>query len=229
MLKKLCVLVLVCLAMIAVPMAAVALSLDVEAKGGAGVALGSTDNSSVTGSARLAALGGIGVDLYLLTAGPVDLGISTGVDYSYLTTHSTWTNFQGAGTDQTSDATYNYVNIPIALVGRMPVGPVSLLVRAGAFIGFFLNGKTDLSYSVQFGPFTNGPHTFDSNDVESMNYGLHFTAGADIGLMQNVTLAPAVQFDMGLTDTTPNNVNNGTFKDTLWSLTVVVGIKYNVL
>ena len=63
--------------------------------------------------------GGIGVDLYLLSTGGFDLGISAGVEYTYLTFHSLWKNVGGL-TDQTSDATYNYVYVPIALVGRIP-------------------------------------------------------------------------------------------------------------
>jgi hypothetical protein len=41
-------------------------------------------------------------------------------------------------------------------------------------------------------------------------------------------VAPALQFDMGLTDITKNSTGND-FKDTFWALMLVVGIKYQVL
>jgi hypothetical protein len=228
--KWLFIVLLLGLVTIGVPMTAAALGLDVEAKAGAGIGLGTTDNSDITGAARLAADGGIGVDLYLLVVGPVDLGLSTGVDYSYLTFHSTWSNFFGQPTDQTTDATYNYINVPIALVGSMPLNPtLRLVVRAGAFIGYFLNGTADVTYTPELGgPFTNGSVDLDSSNTIRMEYGLHFTAGVDWDLGGGLAVAPALQFDMGLTDTSKNSTGND-FNDTFWSLTLMVGIKYKVL
>jgi hypothetical protein len=220
--------ILICLLAIGLPMAVAALGLDVEAKGGAGVALGTTDNSSVTGAARLAAGGGVGVDFYLVTLGSIDLGLSTGVEYSYLTFHSTWNNFQFPGEVQTTDATYNYVNVPIAVVGSVAISPsIRFVGRAGAFIGFFLNGSANNTYSQP--PIPNNTTTLDSSNTIGMEYGLHFTAGTDIGLGGALAVCPALQFDMGLTDTSVNGGAAGNFKDTFWSLTLVVGIKYTVM
>ncbi len=235
------ILILAGFAMLATPLAAGALGLDVEAKGGVGFALGSTDNKDVTGSPRVAAQGGIGADLYLFTAGPVDLGLSTGAEYAYLTTHSTWKDFTVPNpfppptaftSDQTTDTRYNYLIFPISIVARYPISPsVKLVGHLGGFIGYFLNGKYDLSWSPEIpGVFVDSTNNkADSDVVERMEYGIHAAAGADIAIMPNVSVSPALQLDMGLTDTTPNNASNGDFKDTLWSLTVMVGIKYKAL
>jgi hypothetical protein len=213
------------------PMTAVALGLDVEAKAGAGIALGATDNPSATGAVRLAADAGVGVDLFLLSAGSIDLGIAVGAEYSYLTFHSVWTNVPSPpfppGVNQTTDATYNYVNLPISLVCRVPVNEsIQAVIHAGGFIGYFLGGTANLTYSSIV---PNSTATLDSSNTVLWEYGLHFTAGADIALGGGLALAPAVQFDMGLTDTSVNSAAAGNFKDTFWSLTAMLGIKYKVM
>jgi hypothetical protein len=230
--KMLCTVVLLGLVTIGVPMTAAALGLDVEAKAGAGIGLGTTDNSDVTGDPRLAADGGIGIDLYLFTVGPVDLGLSTGVEYSYLTFHSKWSDNPMPGVDMITDATYNYVNVPIALVGSMPLNSsLRLVVKAGAFIGYFLSGSADISFDPKIAP--DSTNDLDSDNTEQFEYGLHFTAGVDWDLGGGLSVAPALQFDMGLTDTTVNGdpapLGPGKFNDTFWSLALMVGIKYKVL
>jgi len=226
--KMLLVVILLGLVASGLPMTAMALGLDVEAKVGAGVALGTTDNASVTGTARMAADGGVGIDLYLISLGSIDIGVSTGVEYSYLTFHSTWSNFPFAGVDQTTDSKYNYINVPIALIGSMPVGSsLTLVVRAGGFIGYFLSGTADNTYSNPIVP--SNTATLDSSNTIQWEYGLHLSAGTDIGLGGNLAVSPAIQFDMGLTDTSVNGGAAGNFKDTFWSLTLAVGIKYKVL
>jgi hypothetical protein len=230
--KTLAVLILLGLVAFALPMTAAALGLDVEAKAGAGIGLGTTDNPDITGSPRLSAGGGVGLDFYLISLGPVDLGLSAGVEYSHSTFHYTWSNFAFPGEDQTADATYGYLNIPISVVCKLPVtDAIQVILRAGGFIGFFHSGYADLTYTVQVPPnLQDGRETLNSDNTIMMAYGLHFTAGADINLGSGFVLAPAIQFDMGLTDITKNTQPlPGTFKDTLWALTVVVGIKYKVL
>lgn len=229
--KRLFVLILLGFIAFGLPMTAAALGLDVEAKAGAGIALGATDNPSATGAARVAADAGVGIDLYLLSAGSIDIGISVGAEYSYLTFHSVWSNVPSPpfppGIDQTTDATYYYLNLPISLVCRVPVNDsIQAVIRAGAFIGYFLGGSANLTYSSIV---PNGTATLDSSNTVQWEYGLHFTAGADIALGGGLALAPAVQFDMGLTDTSVNSVAAGNFKDTFWSLTAIVGIKYKVM
>lgn len=137
-----------------------------------------------------------------------------------------------SGSDQTQDSTYGYFNVPISLVCRIPVNQsIKVVVRAGGFIGSFLAGYSDLTYNPQnilFG-LVNGRATLDSSNTILTAYGLHFTAGTDIALGGGLAVAPAIQFDWGLTDVTKNTPQAGSFKDTLWALTVVVGIKYSVL
>ena len=233
--RRFTVLILMVLVAAALPMTSAALGLDVEAKGGAGLALGTTDNSAITGAARVAADGGVGIDLYLLKTGSVDLGLSIGVEYSYLTFHSTWADkipvgAPGGASDLTTDSTYNYLNIPISLVGSVPITPsLKLVVRAGGFIGYFLSGTANNTFSNANYQSQNGTVALDSNSTNQWEYGLHFTAGADFGIGSGLSVEPALQFDMGLTDTTPNNAQNGSFNDTFWSLILTVGIKYTVL
>jgi hypothetical protein len=218
--------------LIGLPVTVAALGLDVEAKGGAGIALGTTNNPNATGAARVAAGGGVGVDIYLIRLGSIDLGIAVGVQYSYLSFHSVWTGFF-TGIDQTADSNYSYLNIPIAFVGRVPLTQsIQLVVSAGAFFGDFVSGTSNDTYNPDIGQ--NGPQTLDSSNTYQWEYGLHFTAGTDIALGGGLVFAPALQFDMGLTDTSkpipPLPAGNGTdFKDTFWSLTLTLGIKYNVL
>ncbi len=95
--KTLAVLILLGLVAFALPMTAAALGLDVEAKAGAGIGLGTTDNPDITGSPRLSAGGGVGLDFYLISLGPVDLGLSAGVEYSHSTFHYTWSNVRISG------------------------------------------------------------------------------------------------------------------------------------
>ncbi len=224
--KTLAVFILLGLVTIAMPMAAAAIGLDVELKGGAGIGLGSTDNKDITGSPRLALNGGGNVDFYLTNLGPGEIGLSVGGEYSHLTFHYTWANKGAPNVDLVQDVTYGYLNIPIGLVYKLPVSDsVKIVVRAGGFVGFFLGGFADGTYGGTSIPRT----TFDSNTTPSMNYGLHMTAGADIALFSGLALAPAIQFDWGFTDITKNNVTQGDFNDTIWALTVVVGIKYSVL
>jgi hypothetical protein len=227
--NRLFILILLGFLTIGLPMTAAALGLDVEAKAGAGLSLGTTDNSDATGAARMAAGGGVGIDLYVVKLGPVDLGIAFGVEYSYLNFHSTWTNFL-PGVDQTADSNYGYLNIPIALVGRMPLTQsIQVVVSAGVFFGDFLGGNSNDTYNPNIGQ--NGHQPLDSSNTYPWEYGLHVTAGTDLALGGGLLFAPALQFDMGFTDTTkPIPLPNGTnFKDTFWSLTLVVGIKYNVI
>ena len=113
-----------CLAL-AMPFVAGAVSLDIEAKGAGGLALGSTSNPNETGSPRAAFAGGIGVDVFLVTVGPVDLGVSVGAEYDSLNNHGVLNNFEsamvGPGITQTTDNTYNYLQFPISVVGRIPL------------------------------------------------------------------------------------------------------------
>ena len=218
-------LVATCMA-VSLPMTAAALGLDVEAKVGAGLALGSTNNPDLTGTPQVAAGGGLGADFYFFNAGPVDIGIAAGIEYSYLATHSVWKNYMFPGNDMTEDAYYNYLIFPVSLVGKVPLAPsVELVLHAGGFLGAFIGG----TYSATFTSLPAASGNLDSSNTIGLVGGLHFAAGTDIALGGNFSLSPALQFDMGLSDIDANNTANGTFTNTLWSLTVMVGIKYKVL
>lgn len=219
--------ILVALAMLSLPLAAGAMGLDVEAKGAGGLALGSTNNPDESGSPRAGFAGGIDFDLFLFTVGPVDLGLSAGAEYNYLTFHGTLNNFFGIpGVTQTSDSNYSYLQFPIALVGRVPLTQsLDLTLRAGAFIGHFLGGSATFSYN-SAGPFPPSA-TLDSSNTIVGEYGLHFTGGVDIGLGSNFALSPAVQFDMGLTNTN-GGIPGYAYSDTFWSITATIGVKYTV-
>jgi hypothetical protein len=236
--NRLFILILLGVLTIGLPMTAAALGLDVEEKLGAGIALGTTNNPNVTGEARMSQVAGVGFDLYLVKLGSIDLGIAFGAEFSNLNFHSTWTGFftnppDPFTADQTADSQYAYFNIPIALVGRVPLTQsIQLVVRAGGFIGYFIGGTSNVTYNPNIGG--NGPQPLNWSNTYPWEYGLHFTGGTDIALGGSLIFAPSIQFDMGLTDTTQPipafPLGNGTdFKDTFWSLTIVMGFKYNVL
>ncbi|HVP20106.1 MAG TPA: hypothetical protein VMU36_14055 [Spirochaetia bacterium] len=220
----------------ALPLAASAIGVDIEAKGSGGLALGSTTNPDESGSPRAALIGGVGADVFLLTVGPVDLGFSVGAEYDYLMFHGVLNNFAsamvGPGYTQTTDNVYAYLQFPISVVGRVPLTEsLALTLRAGAFIGHFLGGTSSASYnSNPFGFPTS--ITLDSSNTIVGEYGLHFTGGVDIALGSNFSLSPAVQLDMGLTNTQATNPSGAPgaypYSDTFWSVTATIGIKYTV-
>jgi hypothetical protein len=228
-------LVLAALVALALPVAAGAIGLDVEGKVAGGLALGSTTNPNETGSPRAGLAGGIGVDLFLLKAGPVDLGISVGAEYDYLMFHGVLSNFAsadfGPGITQTSDSVYQYLQFPVSIVGRFSLTQsLAVTLRAGAFMGYFLGGSSTLSYNTN--PFGMLPtsSTLNSSTTLVGEYGLHFTGGLDIALSKSLALSPAAQFDMGLTNTQATNPTLAPgaypYSDTFWSITATIGIKY---
>lgn len=232
-------LVLAALIALALPLAAGAIGLDVEANAGAGLGLGSTNNSAETGSPRLALQGGLEADLFLLSLGPVDLGISTGLEYDNMTNHGI-VNFPPPPVAFTinSDNNYVYLIVPFALTSRIPLSQsLSLSLRAGGFFGHFMGGQsTNITNSLAPG---SSSLTFDSSNVPTTLLGLHFSGGADVRLAGNLFLSPSVVFNMGLTNITSvpplafnqNNytfVDGKTYTDSLWSLTLMIGLKYNV-
>ncbi len=237
--KGFLVVILLGLVITAVPITVSGLGLDVEAKGGAGLGLGTTDNDDIEGAVRLSGGAGIDADLYLFKAGPVDLGISLGVDYSYLSFHSKWSNylssvtvpFTGQTTDQTTESQYHYINFPIMLVGSMPINSsLRLFVKAGGFIGYFLGGTADVKYDPQLAlvGMTDGDADLDSDNTNRWEYGLNFVAGVDIPIGTNLSVSPQILYNMGLTDTSKSFAGTS-FKDTFWALTAMVGIKYKAI
>jgi hypothetical protein len=237
--KGFLVMILLGVLIAAVPMMAVALGLDVEAKGGAGVGLGTTNNPAIAGAVQLSGGAGIDFDLYFLKAGPVDLGISLGVDYSYLSFTSTWSGYPSSpfipfSTTQTAITQYNYINIPLMLAGSIPLNSdLRLVLKAGGFIGWFLGGTSNLTYATQnaFFGMVNGSTTLNSSTTYIWEGGLNFIGGLDISVANNFAITPQILFNMGLTNTTLPVPYPGTpgFNNTFWALTAEVGIKYKVL
>ncbi len=221
--KRTLVLVLVGMALAALPLSVAALGLDVEAKGGAGIGMGSTTDTSITGSPLLAWDVGVGVDLFLFNAGPANIGVSAGAEYASVSVHEKIANGAGPGVDVEEDQNLNYIYIPFGLVGSIPVGPVNMVVHAGGFAGYFLGGKVTNIKVGGTGGFAD--QTLDTSKIEQWEFGLHVAAGADVPLTDSISLSPAAQLDMGFTDIS----KTASSTDTVWSLTVMVGIKYKAM
>jgi len=210
-----------------------ALNLDIELNAGGALAMGATDNPNATGEARPALGCALEFDLYLFTIGSLEVGFSAGMEYSYLTLHGVWdipanAVFLGSpATTQKTDNSYSYLNFPIALAGRIPLGDnLRLTLRAGGFFGYFLGGSSDVTYSTEIpGVLENGTQTLDSDNTEEWDYGLHFYTGLDIFLGGGLWLTTSLRFDLGLADTTVNNALSS-YTDTHWSLIAVIGLKY---
>ncbi len=231
--KRVILALFVLLSAIAIPLAA-SPGLQIEARAGAGLTMGTSSNSNSTGSADLASGGGLVLDFYVVDAGPVALGISAGAEYSALNFHGVTTYaavpmFGLPATTQTSDSLYNYLLIPVSLVGHMQVSPnLGLTLRAGGFAAYFLGGNSTLSYTTQVPTvYVNGNNALTSSNTSQWEYGLHFSGGPDIGIGQRLTFSPSLEFNMGLTNAEVTTTDNP-YKVTFWSLVVNVGIKYAI-
>jgi hypothetical protein len=219
-----------------------ALGLDLELKGGGGLAMGTTDDSNKSGSVRYALDAGLSLDLFLLQPGSMAFGISAGAGYANLHFHGVWENYPTppgpppSTTTQTSDSTYNYLLFPFGLAGKFGIGKRSLTVRAGGFVGYFLSGTTNLTYNPTMPlVFVNGEYPLNDSNTQLWMYGLSFYAGLDLFTWGKISITPSLQFDMGLSDTTvdqeiaPGVIYPPASKDTSWSLTANVGIRYSLL
>ncbi len=237
--------VLAAFVVLALPLAAGAVGLDLEVSAGGGLALGSTNNSYETGSPRAALQGGLEANLFLLRVGPVDLGVSTGLEYDNMTNHGTVTEPNPgpigpppATQSVTSDSNYVYLIIPLAITSRIPLSQsMNLSLTAGGFYGFFLGGQATNVSSDVYGSLPST--TLNSSNTPGALLGLHFSGGVDFGLGGGFFFSPSIVFNMGLTNITslppfPFNQNNYTFwngntyTDSLWSLSLLIGLKYNV-
>jgi hypothetical protein len=211
-----------------------ALGLDVELKGGGGLAMGSTDDPNKTGSVRYALDAGLSLDLFLFQPGSMAFGITAGAGYANLNFHGVWENFPNPippnippTTTQTSDSTYNYLLFPFGLAGKFGIGKRSLTVRAGGFVGYFLSGTSHTTYNPVIGLPTDTK--LSSADTELWMYGLSFYGGLDLFRWGKLSIVPSLQFDLGLSDTTVNLAFPPASKDTSWALTANVGIRYSLL
>jgi hypothetical protein len=207
-----------------------ALGLDLELKGGGGLAMGTTDDPNKSGEVRYALDAGLTLDFFVLKLGPLSLGVSGGAGYANLHYHGVDKGIP-APTTQTSDSEYNYLLFPVALVGKFNVGARhSLTVRGGGFAGYFLSGTSDLTYNPEVPPFfTNGEVALDNSNTEPWMYGLSFYAGLNLCGKGRLSFTPSLEFDVGLTDTSINAKQPTPSKDTFWALTANVGIRYSLL
>lgn len=209
-----------------------ALGLDLELKGGGGLAMGTTDDPNKSGQVRWALDAGLTLDLFLLRLGSISLGVSGGAGYANLNYHSVDKGITiPAPTIQTSDSSFNYLIIPFTLVGKFDIGARrSLTARAGGFAGYFLFGTSDLTYNPEVPPFfVNGEVTLNNSNTVQWMYGLSFYAGLDFWGNGRLSFTPSVEFNMGLTDTSINAAQPTPSKDTFWALTANVGIRYRLL
>jgi hypothetical protein len=107
----------------------------------------------------------------------------------------------------------------------------ALTLRAGGFVGYFLSGTTDLVYGTEAPPYwASGEYDLDDTNTEMWMYGLSFYAGVDLFTRGRLSISPSLQFDLGLTDTTIDQViYPPASNDTFWALTANVGIRYSLL
>jgi hypothetical protein len=222
-----------------------ALGLDLELTAGGGMAMGTTDDADKSGALRYALVAGVAADLYLLEWPRASFGLSVGAGYANLHYHGVDSAVPNpffplgpATVTQTSDSTYNYVLIPVTLVGRTQLGGQrALTVRAGGFAGYFLSGTTDLTYSEELDTahgypadaYSNGPQDLNNTNTEQWMYGLSLYAGLDLLSKGRISVVPSLQFDIGLTDTSIDSMQPTPSNDTFWYLTANVGIRYSLL
>jgi hypothetical protein len=230
------------LSVFVIPLAA-APGLSIEARGGAGITLGTSSDPNSTGSADLAAGGGLVLDYYAFSFGSFSLGLSVGAEYAMLNFHGVTSNYLASlvvppgvtippGITQTSDTTYNYILIPVAIVGhfQLPAG-TGLTLRAGGFAGYFLGGQSKESYNSlgQLYGFTNGTSTLDTGNTAQWEYGLHLSGGPDFKLGSRFTFSPSLEFNMGLSNAIVPVPLYNPWNVTFWSLVCNVGFKYDLL
>jgi hypothetical protein len=214
-----------------------ALGLDVELKGGGGMAMGTTDDPDKSGALRYALSAGLSLDLFLLEPGSLAFGISAGAGYTNLHYHAVWENYPPPvpppppPTTQTSDSAYNYLMFPFGLVGKFAIGSRALTVRGGGFVGYFLGGTTELEYATEVPliGWVNGEYDLDDSNTELWMYGLSFYAGLDVFSKGKLSITPSLEFNLGLSDTTVDQAYPPASKDTFWALTANVGIRYSIL
>jgi hypothetical protein len=239
--KRKGVLLLIIVAFLAMPMMVSALGLDVSVQAGVGAAMGTTDDDNKSGKLRWAAGGGVALDFYILEISSFEVGISAGADYVNLHYYGIAKNVPTPAplplllTERTSESTYNYLTIPFAIVGMYDLSDtLSIIGRIGGFAGYFLGGTVDNTYDPEIilpGPipvYVNGEVDLDDSNTEQWMYGLRFYVGAELMKKGKISFAPGIQFDLGLTDTSVDDVQPLPSKDTFWALTANVGVRYSV-
>ena len=233
--KQLCALLITIIVFLGMPMMVSALDLDVDIHAGGGAAMGTTDDDLKSGKLRWSVAAGLAIDVYALQLGALSLGLSSGADYALL-------NYYGitdlsappySAGDRTAEPRYNYLFIPVALVGNLSLQTdKSITVRLGGFAAYFLGGKTDVVYDTEVPLFglINGEYDLDDSNTEQWMYGIRAYVGANLFKRGKLSISPGIQFDMGLTDTSVDFplFPPDTSKDIFWALIANVALKYSL-
>ncbi len=205
-----------------------AMNLDVGLKGYGGLAGGTTDSSDKTGEIGYAAGGGLILNFYAVDLGKVLLGASSGLEYLYMA-YDSETTFTPPPFDTvlTAGVSYSYLKIPLTLRGAFRVSDTFIITAdAGTFFGFFIGGKSDNTYDPEVIP--NGEVDLDKDTTYTLDIGLRFAAGVEIGITENMKLSPGVLFDYGLRDTSKDDELSPSSKDTFWELNAFIGLVYRL-
>jgi hypothetical protein len=247
MLKKHMILLLaVGIGFLILPGMVAAQNLELGLRGFGGIAAGTTDNSDKTGSIGPAAGGGLVVNFYLFDLDFVRIGLSSGLEYTYLAyiykqpVYADFTPFGIVDTDFTADARYNYLTIPASIKASFELTEsVDLTVDLGAYFGFFLGGtsdnewdpEVDLAASPPFFPgmkLEDSEADLDDSNTPSMDIGLRIAVGVDIEIMENLLLSPGVLFDYGFSDITKDVELIPDAIDTFWKVVAYAGASYRL-
>lgn len=203
-----------------------AMNLDVGLKGYGGLAGGTTDSSAKTGEIGYAAGGGLILNFYAVDLGKMSVGLSYGFEYLYLA-YTSETTITTPPTVLTADVSYSYLKIPLTVKGAFHVRDNLIITGdAGTFFGVFVGGKSDNTFDPSIGQ--DGEADLDKDTTYTLDIGLRFAAGVEIGITENMKLSPGVLFDFGLRDTSKDDELSPSSKDTFWEFNAFIGLVYRL-
>ena len=203
-----------------------AMNLDVGLKGFGGLAGGTTDTSAKTGKIGYAAGGGLILNFYAVDLGKMSVGLSYGLEYLYLA-YTSETTITTPPTVLTADVSYSYLKIPLTVKGAFHVRDNLIITGdAGTFFGVFVGGKSDNTFDPSIGQ--DGEADLDKDTTYTLDIGLRFAAGVEIGITENMKLSPGVLFDFGLRDTSKDDELSPSSKDTFWEFNAFIGLVYRL-
>jgi hypothetical protein len=208
-------------------------SLNLGIKGLGGFAGGSTDDSTKDGQLGFTTGGGLKLDFYFAQVKNTKIGVSSGVEYTFLSYESESDTVVPLVPVPTlaTDTNYSYLTLPFTVKGAFSLNDtIALTLDVGTFFGIFLDGKSDNTFNpeVVFLGLTNGEEDLNSDTTERLDFGLRFAAGLDMNIGKKALFSPGVQFDLGLTDTSKDQPIVASSKDTFWKLTAFVGVGYRL-
>ena len=218
---------------IILPGVAMAQSLELGLNAFGGLAGGTTDNSSKTGSLGPTFGGGMEVTFYFVDLGGFRIGLSSGLEYAYQAyeyIQPLSVPFLG-DTDLTAYAKYSYLTIPVTAKGALKLtDALALTLDAGAYFGVFLGGKSQNTWDpeIPLAQLTDGEANLDDSNTPSADIGLRFALGVDIEVVKNLLLSPGVLFDFGLSDITKDVELIPDARDTFWRLAAGVAVVYRL-